>query len=30
VPLEHLAMIWIRLAHTLNNGPDIAFALHRR
>ena len=28
--LEHLAMIWIRLAYALGNGPDIAFALLRR
>ena len=28
--LEHLAMLWIRLAYTLGNGPDIAFALLRR
>jgi predicted dinucleotide-binding enzyme len=28
--LEHLALLWIRLAYTLGNGPDIAFALLRR
>lgn len=28
--LEHLAMIWIRLAYPLGHGPDIAFALLRR
>jgi hypothetical protein len=28
--LEHLAALWIRLAHTLGHGPDIAFALLRR
>lgn len=28
--LEHLAMIWVRLAHVLGNGPDIAFSLLRR
>jgi 8-hydroxy-5-deazaflavin:NADPH oxidoreductase len=28
--LEHLAMMWIRLAYSLGNGPDIAFALLRR
>lgn len=28
--LEHLAMLWIRMAYTLGNGPDIAFALLRR
>ena len=28
--LEHLAMLWIRLAYQLGNGPDIAFALLRR
>ena len=28
--LEHLAMLWIRLAYPLGNGPDIAFALERR
>jgi 8-hydroxy-5-deazaflavin:NADPH oxidoreductase len=28
--LEHLAMIWIRLAYSLGHGPDIAFALVRR
>jgi hypothetical protein len=28
--LEHLAMIWIRLAYPLGNGPDQAFALLRR
>jgi len=28
--LEHLAMLWIRLAYPLGNGPDIAFALLRR
>lgn len=28
--LEHLAMIWIRLAYPLGNGPDIAFSLLRR
>jgi hypothetical protein len=28
--LEHLAMIWIRLAYSLGNGPGIAFALLRR
>lgn len=28
--LEHLALLWIRLAYPLGNGPDIAFALLRR
>ncbi len=28
--LEHLARIWIRLAYSLGQGPDIAFALLRR
>ena len=28
--LEHLARIWIRLAYSLEHGPDIAFALLRR
>ncbi|MBI1350013.1 MAG: hypothetical protein GC156_02715 [Actinomycetales bacterium] len=28
--LEHLAMLWIRLAYSLGNGPDIAFSLLRR
>lgn len=28
--LEHLAMIWIRLAYSLGHGPDIAFSLSRR
>lgn len=28
--LEHLAMMWIRLAYSLGNGPGIAFALLRR
>ncbi|MBU3673809.1 MAG: F420-dependent NADP oxidoreductase [Solirubrobacteraceae bacterium] len=28
--LEHMAMLWIRLAYPLGNGPDIAFALERR
>jgi predicted dinucleotide-binding enzyme len=28
--LEHLAMIWIRLAYSLGNGPGIAFGLLRR
>lgn len=28
--LEHLAMLWIRLAYPLGHGPDIAFALLRR
>ena len=28
--LEHLAMLWIRMAYALGNGPDIAFALLRR
>ena len=28
--LEHLAMLWIRMAYPLGNGPDIAFALERR
>ena len=28
--LEHLAMLWIRMAYPLDNGPDIAFALLRR
>jgi len=28
--LEHLAMIWIRLAYPLGNGPDVAFSLLRR
>jgi predicted dinucleotide-binding enzyme len=28
--LEHLAMLWIRLAYTLGHGPDIAFSLLRR
>ncbi len=28
--LEHVARIWIRLAYSLGQGPDIAFALLRR
>lgn len=28
--LEHLAMLWIRMAYALGNGPDVAFALLRR
>jgi predicted dinucleotide-binding enzyme len=28
--LEHVAMMWIRLAYALGNGPNIAFALLRR
>ena len=28
--LEHLAVLWIRLAYPLGNGPDIAYALLRR
>lgn len=28
--LEHLAMLWIRLAYPLGHGPGIAFALLRR
>jgi hypothetical protein len=28
--LEHLAMLWIRMAYPLGNGPDMAFALMRR
>jgi len=28
--LEHLAMLWIRMAYPLGNGPDIAFGLMRR
>ena len=28
--LEHLAMLWIRLAYPLGHGPDIAFSLLRR
>ena len=28
--LEHLAMLWIRMAYPLGNGSDIAFALLRR
>jgi predicted dinucleotide-binding enzyme len=28
--LEHLAMIWIRLAYPLGLGPDLAFSLLRR
>lgn len=28
--LEHLAMLWIRMAYPLGNGPDFAFALLRR
>lgn len=28
--LEQMAMLWIRLAYPLGNGPDIAFALLRR
>lgn len=28
--LEHLAVLWIRLAYQLGNGPDIAFGLLRR
>lgn len=28
--LEHLAMLWIRLAYSLGHGPDIAFGLLRR
>lgn len=28
--LEHVAMLWIRLAYPLDNGPNIAFSLMRR
>jgi predicted dinucleotide-binding enzyme len=28
--LEHVAMLWIRLAYPLGNGPNIAFGLMRR
>ena len=28
--LEHLAMLWIRLAYPLGNGPGVAFSLLRR
>lgn len=28
--LEELALLWVRLAYQLDNGPDIAFALLRR
>jgi len=28
--LEHLAMLWIRMAYPLGNGPDISFGLMRR
>lgn len=28
--LEHAALLWIRLAYSLGQGPDIAFALLRR
>ena len=28
--LEHLAMLWIRLAYALGQGPDMAFSLLRR
>jgi predicted dinucleotide-binding enzyme len=28
--LEHVAMLWIRLAYTLGHGPDISIALQRR
>lgn len=28
--LEHLAVLWIRLAYQLGHGPDIAFGLMRR
>ncbi len=28
--LEHLAMLWIRLAYPLGQGPGIAFSLLRR
>jgi len=28
--LEHLAMLWIRMAYTLGQGPDMAFSLIRR
>ena len=28
--LEHLAVVWIRLAYTLGHGPDIAISLQRR
>lgn len=28
--LEHLALLWVRLAYGLGNGPDIAFSLLRR
>lgn len=28
--LEHLAMIWVRLAYVLGNGPNIVFSLLRR
>jgi predicted dinucleotide-binding enzyme len=30
IDLEHLARLWIRLAHVLGNGPDIAVSLIRR
>ena len=28
--LEHLALLWIRLAHQLGNGPGFAFSVLRR
>lgn len=28
--LEHLAVVWIRLAYTLGHGPDVAITLQRR
>ena len=28
--LEHLAMLWIRMAYTLGRGPNMAFSLIRR
>jgi predicted dinucleotide-binding enzyme len=27
---QHVAALWIRLAHTLGHGPDISLALQRR
>lgn len=30
IDLEHLARLWIQLAHRAGSGPDIAFALLRR
>ena len=28
--LEHLAKLWVRLAHQLGHGPDVAFKLVKR